>query len=264
MRVLWIFAHPEARSLNGALRDAGVEALTEAGHEVVHSDLYAMGWDPVVSAADFGNEDGRLHVGEASRQAREDGKLRADIRGEQEKLDAADAVILQYPLWWFGMPAILKGWMDRVLVQGYAYRVRHPETGRTRRYGDGGLAGKRGMVVVTVGAPESALGPRAIDGDMNDVLFPVQHGFFWYTGMRPLDPFVVPGSDRIDQAGFERHAGRLRARMRALPTAEPIAFRHQDGGDYDERFVLRPDVAPGLTGYQAHYAGRGQGGTVAL
>ncbi|WP_020498383.1 NAD(P)H-dependent oxidoreductase [Sciscionella marina] len=257
MRILWVFAHPEARSLTGALRDTGVEALTEAGHEVMHSDLYAMGWDPVVGAADFGHPEGRLRVAEASQRAREDGSLRADIRAEQEKLDAADAVILQYPLWWFGMPAILKGWVDRVFVQGYAYRVRDPETGRTRRYGDGGLAGKRGMVVVTVGAPASAMGPRAIDGDMDDVLFPVQHGLFWYTGIQPLAPFVVPGSDRLGEAEFDRQADRLRARMRALPAAEPIAFRHQNGGDYDEWFVLRPDVAPGLTGYQAHYAARG-------
>lgn len=254
MRVLWVFAHPEPSSMTGALREAGVAALTEAGHEVTHSDLYAMDWEPVVSRADFGFSGERLRVAEESQLARESGRLRADIRAEQEKLDAADALVLQYPLWWFGMPAILKGWVDRVFTQGYAYRVRDPETGKTRRYGDGGLAGKRGMVVVSVGAPGSALGGRAIDGDMHDVLFGVQHGLFWYTGMLPLPPVVVPGADRLSEAEFQRHAGRLTERARELPVTEPIAFRHQDGGDYDERLVLRPDIAPGLSGNQAHYA----------
>ncbi|MEV0433525.1 NAD(P)H-dependent oxidoreductase [Nocardia sp. NPDC050413] len=138
MRVLWVFAHPEPRSLTAQLRTAGIAALREAGHEVIESDLYAMNWNPVVTAGDFAY-DGveRLDVAEESEAALRTGRLAADIRAEHDKLAWADTVVLHFPLWWYGMPAIMKGWLDRVLVQGYAYGVRDPESGRTRRYGDG-------------------------------------------------------------------------------------------------------------------------------
>jgi NAD(P)H dehydrogenase (quinone) len=140
MRILWVCAHPEPRSLNAALRKVALRTLTVDGHEVRSSDLYAMDWNPVVTAADFRHEhDRRLHIGQRSRQALEQGTLAADILAEQRKLNWADALVVQFPLWWYGMPAILEGWFDRVFVEGYGYGVRGAD-GSTRRYGDGMLA----------------------------------------------------------------------------------------------------------------------------
>lgn len=253
MNVLWIFAHPEPRSLSGTLRADGERALREQGHEVCVSDLYAMGWNPVVDRGDFAAAEGeRLVVSAASERAHCGGKLSADIRAEQDKLRWADAVVLQFPLWWYGMPAILKGWFDRVFVQGFAYGVRHPDTGRTRRYGDGLLRGTRALVVVTAGAPEPSLGPRGVNGEIEQLLFPLLHGTLFYTGMTVLPPFVVTGADRITADGCVAAAERLRARLRALPDAAPIAFRAQNSGDYDEHLVLRPDLAPGRSGLGVH------------
>ncbi|WP_130343795.1 NAD(P)H-dependent oxidoreductase [Herbihabitans rhizosphaerae] len=252
MNVLWIFAHPDQRSLNGALRDEGLCALRELGHHVRESDLYAMGWNPVLDRSDFEQQpSGRLLVGAEQERAYLDGTLRADIRAEQDKLEWADAVVLHFPLWWFGPPAILKGWLDRVLAQGLGFGVKDAD-GRTRRYGDGGLAGKRGLVVTTVGARESSFGPRGIHGHIDDVLFPLSHATFFYTGMDALPPYVVYGADRLDAAGFAEAAHGLRERLRALPTEEPIPFRPEASGDYDEDLVLRPDIAPGRTGLAVH------------
>ncbi|WP_199431935.1 NAD(P)H-dependent oxidoreductase [Qaidamihabitans albus] len=255
MNVLWVFAHPEQCSLSGALKDEGVRALQESGHQVTVSDLYAMKWNPVVEPADFGHDPGtRLLVGPVAKQAYAAGELSADIRVEQDKLGWADTLVLQFPLWWLGMPAILKGWVDRVFVNGFAFGVTDPESGRTLRYGDGGLAGKRGMVVTTIGARAASFGPRGIHGDLDSILFPVHHGLFWYSGMSVAPAFAMYGADRATDADYANAAAGLRDRLAALSDAEPIAFRRQDGGDYDDDLVLRPHVAPGHAGIGAHYA----------
>ncbi len=254
MKVLWVFAHPEPRSLNGSLRDAGVRALEEEGHTVRHSDLYAMGWDPVVTAADYGHDPAdRLQVTTAARRALDTGRLSADVAAEQAKLRWADTVVVQFPLWWFGTPAILKGWFDRVFITGFAQGVRDPATGRTLRYGSGGLAGRRAMVITTVGAPLDTIGPRGIHGEIHDVLFPLLRGTLWYSGMTVVPPLVLGGVDRYSGDDHDAAVAELRARLRELPTVDALPYRSQEGGDYDDaRRRLRPAHAPGETGLRIH------------
>ena len=230
MNVLWVFAHPEPRSLSGALRDDGLRTLRELGHDVRESDLYAMKWDPVVDVRD---------------------EVSPGILAEQEKLEWADAVVVQFPLWWYGMPAILKGWFDRVFVKGFGYGVR-AEDGRTLRYGEGRRAGKRAMVVLTAGAREPAMGPRGVNGTLDEVLWPLHHGTLFYAGMSVLPPVAVYGAERVSDAQFAEARAYLRTRLGTLETAAPIPFRTQNGGDYDDDLVLRPDRAPGRTGLGVH------------
>lgn len=255
MNVLWVFAHPEPASLNAALRDEGIRALTEAGHAHRLSDLYAMKWKPVVDADDFTDESGdRLVVSRASARAYRSRTLSADIVAEQEKIDWADTVVFQFPLWWYGMPAILKGWFDRVFVKGYAYGIPDPDRPhRTLRYGAGKLAGKRALVVVTTGGGEPQFGPRGINGQLDQVLFPLLHGTFWYAGMTVLPPVAVYAADRVTDDRYAAAAGLVRDRVLGAPTAEPIPFRYQNGGDYDDDLVLRPELAPGAAGLGVHY-----------
>lgn len=253
MRVLWVYAHPEPRSLNGSLRDLGIRVLREHGHEVRESDLYAMDWDPVVRATDFAHDPAeRMDVLNESERALIDGSLCADIRAEQEKLLWSDTLVVQFPLWWFGMPAILKGWFDRLFVQGFAQGVLDADTGRARRYGDGGLVGRRAMVITTVGANAATTGPRGIHGDLDETLFPLTHGTFWYSGMSVVAPFVVNGAVALADDDYADVATRLTERLVTLPAAETIPFRHQNGGDYDDHLVLCPDHAPDETGVGIH------------
>ncbi|MEU9839530.1 NAD(P)H-dependent oxidoreductase [Actinomadura sp. NPDC048032] len=252
MNVLWVFAHPDGRSLNGALRDHGAATLRRQGHRVRHSDLYAMGWNPVVGPADFGHDPAdRLIVGAASERAHAAGALAPDIRAEHDKISWADALVVQFPLWWYGMPAILKGWFDRVFVQGFAFGVTD-RSGRTRRYGDGGLVGRRALVVTTAGARSRGLGPRGLHGAAEDLLFPLLHGTLFYTGMDVLPPLVITGADRAAPADHTAAAAALDARLHALPTAEPIAYRSERGGDYTDDLTLRPHLAPGRTDLAVH------------
>ena len=253
MKILWVFAHPEQRSLNGSLMAEGLRELTAAGHQTQVSDLYAMDFDPVLSGDDFLAEPAgeRLRVGAAQKRGRATRTLSADILAEQGKAQWANAFVFHFPLWWFGPPAILKGWFDRVFVNGFAFGVRDRQ-GRTRRYGDGGLAGKRALTVTSVGAREVTFGPRGVHGHIDEVLFPLLHGTYWYTGIAALPPFVVYGADRLDEDGYTAYARQLRERLRELPDARTIPYRTEAGGDYDEELVLRADIAPGRTDLGVH------------
>jgi NAD(P)H dehydrogenase (quinone) len=135
MRVLVLYAHPLADSFAAALHHAVVSALCVAGHEVDDCDLYAIGFDPVMTAAER-----RAH-----NTSHPD--LSA-VESHVERLRAADAVVLCFPVWWYGMPAILKGYFDRVWVNGVAFHLGargkiKPALHRLKKLG----------VVTTYGAP---------------------------------------------------------------------------------------------------------------
>lgn len=250
MKVLIVYAHPEPDSLTGALKDVAVEQLRADGHEVRVSDLYAMGWKAHADAADFGPVE-ETNFMLASGEAFMNGTLSDDIRAEQEKLLWADTVLLHFPLWWFAMPAILKGWVDRVFTCGFAYGA----GSAVPRYGDGVLAGRRAMLVVAVGGREPAYSDRGINGPTADLLFPIHHGILYYPGMDVLPPFVVHGAIRVDDERFEQLAIDLRKRLAELDTAEPIRYRRQAGGDYDRSLRLEPGrEEPGATGFGLHIA----------
>jgi NAD(P)H dehydrogenase (quinone) len=253
MKVLWLFAHPEPRSLNGSLRDFGVATLEAAGHEVRHSDLYAMGWKAVADGRDFTDTEpgARLTYAASSYRGFKGGTQTADVAAEQAKMMWADAVLIQFPLWWFSVPAILKGWFDRVLAAGWAYRVPDPANpNRMLRYGDGNLKRRRGMLIVTTGATAASLGPRGVAGDIDDLLFPVNYGVFWYTGMTVLKPYLIHGANRVSEEDYARLEAGLAARLGTLATDAPIPYRAQNGGDYDDNLVLKTGPqgeAQGLT-----------------
>jgi NAD(P)H dehydrogenase (quinone) len=177
-----------------------------------------------------------------------------DIAQEQRKLLWADTVILQFPLWWFSMPAILKGWVERVYAYGFAYGVgEHSDLHWGDRYGEGTLAGKRAMLVVTAGGWESHYSPRGVNGPINDILFPIHHGILYYPGFDVLPPYVMYRTDRTDEARYGVLCEELGKRLDALATTPPIPFRRQNGGAYDiPQLTLRADIAPGQQGFAAH------------
>ena len=258
MNVLLVHAHPEPRSLNGALKHFAVRRLEAAGHAVEVSDLYAMRWKAALDA-----DDGRALPSETrfdasmhSRTAFDEGTQSADIAREQDRLRRADAVILQFPLWWFSMPAILKGWVDRVYACGFAYGVgEHSDTHWGDRYGEGLLAGKRAMLMVTTGGWDSHYAPRGINGPIDDLLFPIQHGILFYPGFDVLPPHVIHRTGKVDAMAFERLCAAWGERLDTLFTTAPIPFRRQNAGDYRiPELTLREELAPGASGFGIHVA----------
>ncbi|MGE8144359.1 NAD(P)H-dependent oxidoreductase [Pseudomonas frederiksbergensis] len=186
MNVLILHAHPEPQSFTSALRDQAVGTLQAQGHEVQVSDLYAMHWNPVASAEDFSDRDNPDYLVYALEQRLgvKTKSLAPDIQQELDKLLWADLLILNFPIYWFSMPAILKGWIDRVLVSGVCY-------GGKRFYDQGGLAGKKALVSVTLGGREHMFGEDAIHGPLEDMLRPLLRGTLAYVGLDVLPPFVA-------------------------------------------------------------------------
>ncbi|GGT86152.1 NAD(P)H-dependent oxidoreductase [Streptomyces lateritius] len=253
-KILVVCAHPEPRSLNAALTVFAVEHLRAAGHEVRVSDLYAMKWKATVDADDFPGHaaDRRLRVMAASEQDTLSGRLSPDIAAEQEKVLWSDAVILQFPMWWFSAPAILKGWIDRVFTSGFAYGPALPPP-----YGDGVLAGRRALLSVTAGARGSAFSDRGVHGRLSDVLHPLQHGLFWFTGMAPLEPFAVYEANELPAERFAAACEAYARRLDGLFTDEPVPFRPLVGGDYGRDMRLLPGVeVPGTNGLDLHVGPR--------
>lgn len=219
MNVLVVHAHPEPTSFVAALRDRAVQTLTAEGHDVVVSDLYAQGWNPVAGADDVvvRANPARLSLQAEQAHASERDGFAADVQRELERLELADLVVFTFPLWWFGLPAILKGWVDRVFVSGRTY-------GGGRWYSNGALSGKRAMLALTTGGPAHIYGPDGINGDMDGLLFPVHHGMFWFTGIRPVAPFIAwsaaHGGDDVRAAYLDEFSDRLRT----VFDTEPIDF----------------------------------------
>ena len=238
MNILIVYAHPDPASLNGALKDYAVAHLRRAGHAVQVSGLYAMDWKATLEASE---------IPAGSRQ-------NGDVLREQDKLRWADVVIFQFPLWWFSMPAIMKGWVERVYSYGFGYGVgEHSERRWGDRYGEGTLSGKRAMLVVTAGGWESHYSPRGINGAMDDLLFPIHHGILYYPGLEVLPPFIEYRTDRMGAERFAAICAALGQRLDTLATTRPIPFRRQNYGDYDiPAMTLKPGIAPGRTGFAAH------------
>lgn len=256
MNVLLVYAHPEPRSLNGALRDFSIQRLKANGHQVQVSDLYAMQWQCAVGPLDNTAHQAGTYFDAAldSMQAFQNGTQSADIAAEQDKLRWADAVILQFPLWWFSMPAILKGWVDRVYACGFAYGVGdYSDTHWGDRYGEGSLAGKRAMLVVTAGGWEPHYSARGINGPIEDLLYPIQHGILFYPGFDVLPPHVIYRTGKINESSFDQVRQALGQRLDALWTTPPIPFRKQNGGQYSiPDLTLEPDIEPGKSGIGIH------------
>jgi NAD(P)H dehydrogenase (quinone) len=218
-RALIVFANPEPASFGAALRDHARERLEATRHVVEVSDLYAMGFDPVARAEDFRVRrfEHRLWYDREQQHAVRNDALADDIAREVEKLRRADLVVFVFPLWWFSVPAILKGWFDRVLVKDVAY-------GGGRRYENGGFAGKRAMLIATTNAWPGMTEPDGLLGDIDVILWPLQNGVLAYTGFDVLPPVVAHAVAFVDDAVRAEAMDEITRRLDAWPTTPPIPF----------------------------------------
>jgi NAD(P)H dehydrogenase (quinone) len=219
MKVLIVHAHPEPQSFTAALRDQAVATLEAQGHEVQVSDLYAMNWNPVASADDFSSRENPEYLVYALEQRLgvKSQSLAPDIRQELDKLLWADLLILNFPIFWFSAPAMLKGWIDRVLVSGICY-------GGKRFYDQGGLSGKKALVTVTLGGREHMFGEGAIHGPLEDMLRPILRGTLAYVGFDVLEPFVAWHVPYISDEARKEFLTSYQQRLEHLSDDQPMQF----------------------------------------
>lgn len=221
MNVLIVLSHPEPRSFCGALRDAARDALAAGGHAVRESDLHAMGFDPVLGPHTFTD----LPAGEpfsaqaAQRRAVAAGTQSADVAAEQAKLAWADLVVVIFPVWWFGVPAMLKGWIDRVFAVDVAY-------GGGRWFDRGVYRGKRALVACTTGARTDRFAEGGLFGPIDTVLHPLRVGTFNFCGFDTLEPFVAWAAGHVGDDGRTQYLARWRERLARIEHEAPQPFRH--------------------------------------
>jgi len=210
MKAFVVLAHAEPRSFNAAMFRTAVETLRDAGHEVSTSDLYAMPFDPVSDRRNFTSVKDPDYFKQQIEEmhATEVGGFSPDIEAELAKLEACDLMVWQFPLWWFGLPAILKGWVDRVFAMGRTYGGGHI-------YETGVFRGKRALLSLTTGGPAEAYASDGFNGDIEGILRPVQRGMLRFLGFDVLSPHIVYAPVRQTEERLreqlEAYARRLRA-----------------------------------------------------
>ena len=184
---LLVHCHSEADSFVTAMRDTIASALAETGWRVNHSDLYAMGFNPVLSPADFGQRSAADHLTYAleQRHGYQTRSLAPDILSEIDKIQAADLVVFTFPLFWFSVPALLKGWIDRVFLSGLFYSGK-------RIYDQGGMTGKRALAAFSLGGHPGLFGHEAVHGTpLHEMLRHLLQGTLGYVGFDVIEPFAA-------------------------------------------------------------------------
>jgi putative NADPH-quinone reductase len=204
------------------------EVLTSDKHEVRISDLYAMKFDPVSDRRNFLSVKNPEFLKQQMEEmhASEVNGFAADIQDEMNKVAWCDLMIWQFPLWWFGMPAILKGWVDRVFAMGRAY-------GGDRFYATGVFSGKRAMLSITTGGAGEAFaekrdrlgesqGGHGFHGDIYGILRPIQRGILGFTGFEVLRPHIVYGPVRLTEEQRQQSLEAYSARLRNIAREAPV------------------------------------------
>lgn len=179
MKHLIIYAHPNAASLNNLFKQTIEEALRIQMHEVVVRDLYQLNFDPVLSLEDMAGQ--------------RKGMVSEAIRREQEYITWAEAVTFIYPIWWTGMPAILKGYIDRVFSYGFAYRY-------DKGVQKGLLAGKAAYIINSHG--KSKIEYQEIGMD-NALKLTSDKGIYTYCGFDVKRHFFFDRADRVTAETIE-------------------------------------------------------------
>ncbi len=217
MKAFIVYWHPEPKSFNAAMYRTASEALITAGHEFRSSNLHEMRFDPVSSRDNFTTikDPDFLKLQIEEMLATEVNGFSLEIEAEIGKVEWCDLMIWQFPLWWFGMPAVLKGWVDRVFAMGRVY-------GGDRFYDTGVFRGKRAMLSLTTGGPDEAYRKGAFNGDINAILRPIQRGMLQFVGFDVLEPHIVYGPARLSEEQRKERLATYASRLQGIASESPI------------------------------------------
>jgi len=172
MKHLIIYSHPNPNSLNSYLKNVLVEHLETNNHEVMVRDLYALHFNPVLSLEDMAGQ--------------RKGIVANDVKQEQEFITWADCITFIHPIWWTGLPAIMKGYVDRVFSYGFAYRY---DQGIQK----GLLLGKKAVVINTHGKSKAEYEEIGMD---KALLLTSDKGIYTYSGLEVVEHFFLDKADR--------------------------------------------------------------------
>ncbi|KAJ8335546.1 hypothetical protein SKAU_G00388880 [Synaphobranchus kaupii] len=170
--------------------------------------------------------------GDETMWAWQEGRLSDDITEEHRKVEEAELIIFQFPMYWFSAPAILKGWLDRVLTQGFAFSLE-------KMYNNGIFKDKKAMLSFSTGAPESMFLPDGINGDMNVTLWPLQNGVLHFCGFQVLAPQIFWAPAHCPPQVRTAMLGGWRSRLSGLWEETPLTFAPSEFFDVSFRGGFR-------------------------
>ena len=172
MKNLIVYAHPNSGSLNHFFKQTVLESLQESGEEIAVRDLNEINFNPVLSLEDMNGQ--RM------------GTVADDVKTEQDFITWADRIIFIYPIWWTGMPAIMKGYIDRVFSYGFAYRY---DQGIQK----GLLTGKKTIIINSHGKSNAEYEAMGMD---KALILTSDTGIFTYSGLEIQQHFYFDKADR--------------------------------------------------------------------
>lgn len=187
MNHLIIYCNPNPKSLSAAYRDALIQLTEMSGNPVNVRDLYNIGFHPVLEQIDF--------------DALKHGQIPADVKVEQDYVLWADLITFVYPIWWSGMPALLKGYIDRVFTKGFAYRM--DEKGNP----EGLLGGRKVMILNNMGA---AYADYEKNGMLKSLKQISDEGIFEFCGMKVVEHRFFGHLDAASKNEREGHVNVLK------------------------------------------------------
>ncbi|OBR65047.1 NAD(P)H dehydrogenase [Paenibacillus oryzae] len=194
MNVLVVYAHPNEGSFNEAILKTAVSALESKGHEVVVRDLYKLGFNPVLSSEDLA----ALHGG----------NVPSDIAAEQEFIKKADLITFIYPIWWTGLPAIIKGYVDRAFSYGFAYQ--YNESGGIDKL----LGGKKGVIINTHGSPKEYYDGVGMTNSLKQTS---STGIYEFVGIEVAEQLIFGGiNGYTDQAVLKQYLSEVSDKLTSL------------------------------------------------
>ncbi|MET4082677.1 NAD(P)H dehydrogenase (quinone) [Pedobacter sp. UYP30] len=180
MKHLIIYAHPDPSSLNNQLKNTLIEHLLNNGEEVELRDLYQLNFNPVLSLKDA--------------EGQRKGKVANDVEKEQEFISWADSITFVYPIWWTGLPAIMKGYIDRVFSYGFAYQYQNGIQ-------QGLLAGKQAIIINTHGKSKTEYAETGMDEALS---LTSDKGIYAYCGLEIKMHLFFDNADRTTAEIIEK------------------------------------------------------------
>ncbi|CAI9726040.1 Hypothetical predicted protein [Octopus vulgaris] len=220
-RVLVVFAHEEPKSLNATLKNYAISVFKEKGYEIKESDLYAQKFDPVIrrkEVIDSSPNKDHIQYSHAIANAYAAKALPPYIQQELDKVSWADVIYFQFPIYWYSMPAMLKGWFEKVLISGFAYDQR-----QGKLLDNGLLKGKRTMLSFTTGASEAMFTPNGFNGDINVALWPIQYSLR-FCGLDVLKPFMVHGAHYMNDERLAEIKKTLKEKLSKIQEEKPMEY----------------------------------------
>ncbi len=187
MKFYIILAHPESKSFNSSIAKEAFNHLLESGHEVRFNNLYKNNFNPLLSRKDFQIQSNNelVQFPKAQLESFTNNSTSPDIKKEHDNIEWSDIIILQFPLWLYGMPAILKGWCDRVLSEGFAH-----QPSKNIWFDNSCLNNKKLLLSITTNGRRNTFSHNGRHGSLDIILWPIINAFS-FSGFKIIKPFIA-------------------------------------------------------------------------